>query len=111
MRWKVNKEQLVLDERERIEAEASHQARLQELQHKLALYQQKKLAQAAAEAQAEGDPGARPGQAANAGPAGAPVLMPGAGGGGVSRAASAAWRKAGAQLSAAASWRSLKSAG
>jgi hypothetical protein len=117
LRWKVNREQLVLDERARIEAEDLHQARLQDLQHKLAIYQQKKLAQAAAEAEAsaDGDPRGRPALAANAGAAAAGGLLPGvsggAGGGGVSRAASAVWRKAGAQLSAVASLRSLKSVG
>lgn len=113
-RWKVNREQLVIDERERLEADSRQQARVQELQHKLLLYEQKKLAAAAAEAVAaaaaaggkEDDNGAA-GEAAGV----ASAYGAAAGGGSMSRAASVAWRKAEGQLGAMASWQSMRSIG
>lgn len=116
-RWKVNREQLVLDERARLDADSLHQARLQDLQHKLTLYEQKKLAQAAAEAAA-----AAAGQPPAAGAAGAAAAVAGssaglggaaaAGGSSVmSRMTSAVQRRGEGQLGPMASWQSMRSMG
>lgn len=111
-RWKVNKEQLVLDEQARLEADSRQAARVQELQHKLLLYEQKKLAAAAAEAvavaAAAGEEGEDGGTAAAAG---GDAFASGAAAGGMSRAVSGAWRRAEGPLAAMASWHSMRSMG
>lgn len=100
---------MVLDEKARLEADSIQQARVQDLQHKLMLYEQKKLAQAAAEAvavaAAAGEGGADPAGRAVSGAVG------GNGSTGVSRAASVAWRKAEGALAAVGSLCSMRSLG
>jgi hypothetical protein len=111
-RWKVNREQLVLDEQARLEADNRQAARAQELQHKLLLYEQKKLAAAAAEAVAvAAAAGEEEGEDGAAGAAAGVVSASGAAAGGVSRAVSGAWRRAEGPLAAMASWHSMRSIG
>jgi hypothetical protein len=112
-RWKVNREQLVLDERARLEADSLHQARLQDLQHKLTLYEQKKLAQAAAEAAAAAA-GQPPPAGAAVAAAGSSAGLGGAAAGGssvMSRMTSAVQRRGEGQLGPMASWQSMRSMG
>lgn len=127
-RWKVNREQLVIDEKARLEAATAHQARLQDLQHKLLLYQQKKLAQAAAEAAAaaaadapdassgDGDAAGGVGASAAAANGGVSLGIAAGGGGsgphvGVSRAVSSAWQSGLDGQRSVASWQSMRLAG
>jgi hypothetical protein len=109
-RWKVNKEQLVIDEKERLAADSIQQARVQDLQHKLLLYEQKRLAQAAAEAVAAGLDGAE--AAVGAAAAAAAVVAAAGGSSGVSRTVSGAWKgRMEGQLAAVASLQSMRSIG
>jgi hypothetical protein len=109
-RWKVNREQVVIDEKARLNSAAAQQARLQDLQQKLLLYQQKKLAQAAAEATAAGaGPGAPAAVASAAAAAGpSPMVVVGTSRA-VSRATSVAVQRG--ELGPVASWQSLRSTG
>jgi len=106
-RWKVNREQLVLDEKARLEADSLHQARLQDLQHKLHLYQQKKLTQAAAEAVAA----AATGDAAAGVETAAAVPVAAGVSSGISRAVSGVWPRGEGGLGPVASRQSVFSAG
>jgi hypothetical protein len=111
-RWKVNKEQLVIDEKERLAADSIRQARVQDLQHKLLLYEQKKLAQAAAEAVAAGQDGTEATVGTAAAAAAAAATAAAASCSGVSRAVSGAWRgRMEGQLAAVASLQSMRSVG
>lgn len=111
-RWKVNKEQLVIDEKERLEADSIQQARVQDLQHKLLLYEQKKLAQAAAEAVAAGQDGSEAAVGVAAAAAAAAAVAGAGGSSGVRRTVSSAWRgRMEGQLAAVGSLQSMRSIG